>query len=63
MTSTKLMWMGILIILLGLALNSVTTQLIAFRTIDADTTLSIAYIASALFVIGFVIGVIGFFRG
>ena len=62
MTSTKIMCLGILLMLLGLAFASVTTQTLWFRTIGADTTTTLAYIASAVFVVGFIIGLIGLFK-
>jgi hypothetical protein len=57
-----MMLLGVLIMLLGLALNSVTTQFITFRTLGSDALDSLTYIASATFVVGFVIGVVGLFR-
>lgn len=62
MNSTKIMLLGILIMLLAFALVTATTRLIAFRVIGADSLISLAYLASLMFVIGFVVGVIGFFR-
>jgi len=62
MTSTKIMFLGILIMLLGFAIVSPTTQLVGIRTVGLDTTINLAYLASAVFVVGFIIGLIGFFR-
>ncbi|HEU5439325.1 MAG TPA: hypothetical protein VFU88_08555 [Ktedonobacterales bacterium] len=62
MTSTKLMLLGILIMLLGLALNSAASEMVAFRVIGADSTVGLAYSALAVFAVGFIVGVIGFFR-
>ncbi len=62
MTSTKIMFLGILIMLLGLAFASAITQTLWFRTIGPDTTTNLAYIASAVFVVGFIVGLIGFFK-
>lgn len=62
MTSTKIMFLGILIMLLGLAIVSPTTQSVGIRTVGLDTTINLAYLASAVFVVGFIIGLIGFFR-
>jgi hypothetical protein len=62
MTSTKIMFLGILLMLLGLAFASATTQTLWFRTIGADTTTTLAYLASAIFVVGFIVGLLGFFK-
>ena len=62
MTSTKIMFLGILIMLLGFAIVSPTTQLVVIRTVSLDATTNLAYLASAVFVVGFIIGLIGFFR-
>lgn len=62
MTSTKLMLLGILIMLFGFALNSAASEMVSFRVIGADSTLGLAYLALAVFAVGFVVGVIGFFR-
>lgn len=62
MTSTKLMFLGILVMLLGFALNSVVTQFVTFRAIGADAIGNLAYVAVALFAVGFVLGVFSFFR-
>ena len=62
MTSTKIMCLGILIMLLGLAFASATTQTLWFRTIGPDTTTTLSYIASAVFVVGFIVGLIGLFK-
>lgn len=62
MTSTKIMFLGILIMLLGLAIVSPTTQLVVIRTVSLDATINLAYLASAVFVVGFILGLIGFFR-
>lgn len=62
MTSTKLMFLGILIMLLGLALDSATVRVATYRSISLDAAGNLAYIGTAVFVIGFVVGVIGFFR-
>jgi uncharacterized membrane protein YciS (DUF1049 family) len=62
MTSTKLMLLGILIMLLGLALNSAASQMVSFRVIGPDSTVGLAYFALAVFAVGFIVGVIGFFR-
>jgi len=62
MTSTKIMFLGILIMLLGFAIVSPTTQLVGIRTVGLDTTINLAYLASAVLVVGFIIGLIGFFR-
>ena len=62
MTSTKIMALGILIMLLAFALVTATSQLIVFRAIGGDSLLGLAYLASFIFVVGFVVGVIGFFR-
>ncbi len=62
MTSTKLMFLGILIMLLGFALNSVVTQFVTFRAYGQDVAGNLAYVAVALFVVGFALGVFSFFR-
>jgi hypothetical protein len=63
MTSTKLMLLGILIMLLGLALVSVATRFVWVRTGGGiEDLIGLAYIAVALFAIGFMVGVFGFFR-
>jgi hypothetical protein len=62
MTSTKIMFLGILIMLLGLAIASPTTQIVVIRSIGIDAATNLAYLASAIFAIGFILGLIGFFR-
>ena len=62
MTSTKVMFLGILIMLLGLALVSAATQLLVFRVMGAEAIASLEYFALAVFVTGFIVGVLGFFR-
>lgn len=62
MTSTKVMYLGILIMLMGFALVSAATQLVMVKALGVFDPTPIAYIASALFVIGSIVGVIGFFR-
>ncbi len=62
MTSTKMMFLGILIMLMGFALVSATTQMITFRIIGSSSIPGLEYIASAVFVGGFIVSVIGFFR-
>jgi hypothetical protein len=62
MTSTKLMFLGILIMLAGFALNSTVMYIVTVRVVSLDAALNLSYIAVALFVVGFVVGVVGFFR-
>lgn len=62
MTSTKLMFLGILLLLLGLAVNSAVVQFVAFRAVGSDVLNVLAYAAVALFLVGFIVGLIGFFR-
>jgi hypothetical protein len=62
MTSTKLMFLGILLALLGLGVNSAAVQYVAFRAAGGSVLNILAYAAVALFVAGFVVGLIGFFR-
>jgi hypothetical protein len=62
MTSTKVMLSGILIMVLGLALDSAVVRLVMFRSISEEAVDNIAYIAVAVFAVGFIVGVIGFFR-
>ena len=52
MTSTKMMLLGILIMLAGLGLVSAATQVVAFRVIGADSTTGLAYLALGVFVAG-----------
>lgn len=56
------MFLDIVIMLLGLAFDPPTTQMIGIRTVGVDTTINLTYLASAVFVVGFMIGLIGFFR-
>ncbi len=62
MTSTKLMLLGILIMLVGFALDTATFRAITYSSLGADAGSSLFYVAAVIFVIGFVVGVIGFFR-
>lgn len=62
MASTKVMLLGILIMLAGLGLVSAATQLVAFRVIGADSTTGLAYLALGVFVAGLIVGVVGFLR-
>jgi hypothetical protein len=62
MTSTKMMFLGVLIMLLGLALGSLATVFVLLRASAVDAVTISAYVAVALFAIGFVVGVIGLFR-
>ena len=62
MTSTKMMFLGILLMLLGLAVNSGVTQFVVFRSIGSEATGTLAYVAVTLYAVGFIVGVIGFFR-
>ncbi len=62
MTSTKLMFLGILLSLLGLAVNSAVVQFVAFRAVGSDALNALAYAAVALYLVGFTVGLIGFFR-
>ena len=62
MASTKLVFLGMFIIVVGLAVNSATTYFVSVRTAGLDTAQSLAYVACSLFVIGFVVGVIGLVR-
>jgi len=62
MASTKLMLLGILLALLGLAVNSAVVQYAAFRTLGTDALNVLAPGAIALFLAGFIVGLIGFFR-
>jgi hypothetical protein len=62
MTSTKLMFLGILIMLAGFALNSTVMYIVTVRVVSLDAALNLSYIAVAFFVVGFVVGVVGFFR-
>ena len=62
MNSTKIMLLGALIVLLGLAVNSVVSQFVVIRIFGLNPASSLAYIAVALYVVGFVIGVFGFFK-
>ena len=61
MSATKVMFLGILIMLLGLALNSAALQFVEVRTIGFDAATNLAYGADALYVIGFLVGVAGLF--
>ena len=60
--STKLMLLGILVMLSGFALNSVVTYIVTIRVLGLDIAGSLVYAAVALFVVGFILGVLGFFR-
>lgn len=62
MASTKIMFLGILLMLLGLALNAGATQFVVVRSIGPDATSTFAYVAVILFAVGFIVGVTGFFR-
>ncbi len=62
MTSTKLMFLGILIMLAGFALNSTVMYIVTVRAVSLEAALNLANIAVAFFVVGFVVGVVGFFR-
>ncbi|WIG58194.1 MAG: hypothetical protein OJF49_000939 [Ktedonobacterales bacterium] len=62
MASTKMILLGILIMLVGLGLVSATTQIVAFRVIGADSTTGLAYLALGVFVADLIVGVVGFFR-
>jgi hypothetical protein len=62
MTSTKLMLLGILIMLAGLAVDSVIVRELALRNSGIDAANSLGNIELAVFAVGFVIGLIGFFR-
>jgi hypothetical protein len=62
MSSTKLMFLGILVMLLGFALNSAVTYYVTLHGIGLDAAGNLAYVAVALFVVGFGLGVFGFFR-
>jgi len=62
MTSTKLMFLGVLLMLLGLAVNSGVTQFVVFRSIGSEATSALAYVAVTLYAVGLIVGVIGFFR-
>ena len=62
MTSTKLMLLSILIMLAGLAVDSVIVRVLTLRSIGIDAANNLSYIELAVFVVGFVIGLIGFFR-
>ncbi|HEX8981293.1 MAG TPA: hypothetical protein VF792_00865 [Ktedonobacterales bacterium] len=62
MTSTKLMLLGILLSLMGLAVNSVVAQYAAFRVLDTDALNVLDNAAIARFLAGFIVGLIGFFR-
>ena len=53
---------SILIMLLGLAIASPTTQMVVIRTVSLDATINLAYLASAVLAVGFIIGLLGFFR-
>lgn len=61
MTSTKVMFLGIPIMLLGFALVSAATQVVVFRAMGHDSP-NLAYAACAFFAVGFIIGVIGLFN-
>ena len=62
MTSTKLMLLGILIMLAGLAVDSVIVRELALRSSGIDAANNLGNIELAVFAVGFVIGLIGFFR-
>ena len=62
MTSTKVMLLGILIMLAGLAVDSTSTRVVTVSPIGIEGTTNLVYSAVALFVVGFVAGLIGFFR-
>ena len=61
MSATKVMLLGILIMLLGLALNSAAAQFLEVRAIGFDGATNLAYGADTLYVIGFLVGVAGLF--
>lgn len=63
MMSTKLVLLGIFIIVVGLAVNSATTHFVSIGTIGYNAAQGLGYVAFALFVIGFVVGVTGFIAG
>lgn len=65
MTSTKLVLLGIFLIVVGLAVNSATRYFASVGTLELglNTLQSLGYVAFGLFVIGFIIGVIGFIVG
>ncbi|HEX9414786.1 MAG TPA: hypothetical protein VF916_14870 [Ktedonobacterales bacterium] len=62
MTSTKVMLLGILIMVSGLALDSAIVHFVTVRAMGFDAADNLAYIAAAVFVVGFIVGVVGFFR-
>ena len=63
MMSTKLVLLGIFIIVVGLAVNSATTHFVSVGTMGYGAAQSLGYVAFGLFVIGFIVGVVGFIVG
>ncbi len=66
MTSTKLMLLGILLVLLGMATNVAVVQYAVLHGVSFLTLFQtynvLVYGAIALFVAGFIVGLIGFFH-
>lgn len=68
MTSTKRIGLGILIMLLGVGMSTQGMQYVAVRTLAVvgldlfGVPLALTYLAAALVVIGFIIGLIEVFR-
>ncbi|HEX6799054.1 MAG TPA: hypothetical protein VF116_15200 [Ktedonobacterales bacterium] len=63
MTSTKLVLLGIFIIVAGLAVDSATMHFVSIGTIGFDAAQSLGYVALGLFVVGFIVGAAGFIVG
>lgn len=65
MASTKLVLLGIFIIVVGLAINSAARYFASVGTLGLglNALQSLGYVAFGLFVIGFIVGVIGFIVG
>lgn len=61
MSSTKMMFLGVLIMLLGLGLDSEPAQFVTERSMGFDVAANLVYVAAVLLVAGFIIGVIGLF--
>ena len=62
MQSTKLMLLGVLIMLLGTGLSLSITQFVALSVGGpTDFVSNFAYIGAATIIVGFIVGVVGFF--
>lgn len=65
MTSTKLVLLGIFLIVVGLAMISATRYFVSIGAmrLGLNALQSLGYVAFGLFVIGFIVGVTGFIAG